>query len=154
MNENRMPEGIAVPVAESRHGAVTITPKGPHERKRVLLADAQQALDRLGVEKEAVMGLVRGAAEQATRQKEAALLRLQQLQELAEGYLDLLAEIEEQIAGQRVVVGDTTRAAAVAEEKRRQSTRPFRQREISLERTVESLAKRLQRAGFKPVTAE
>ena len=142
-------ESTKAVVFERRYGAAITSTGGPHARKRMLLEDAGRALDVLHAEREVAVAESRAAAEQTRTIAENAASRLCDLQDLAEGYLEMLEQVERQIGDQRACVRDSARVADLARKHYEGVSKPFRRKEIPLARTVESLIKRLQRQGIR-----
>ena len=139
---------------EQRHGAVVTQSEDRHARKRRALEDAQVALDRIQEEKAGRIAELQGLATLAAERSVAEAARLAALTDLRESYLDLAsqyqqlaANVAEQIDHQRLVAtsarAEAERATAIAVK----ANKPFRKREVPLERRIDSLTKRLKCAA-------
>ena len=136
------------------HGAVVHNPTDRHARKRAVLADAESALRGIHEAKDGAVVEAQAAAARAdeclsAEVARAARLRLQEAQfvDLAAGYLQLAEEAAMATAAQDAAVAaaraNLDRLAALAHA----ANKPFRKLEVPLERTIESLRKRLARGG-------
>lgn len=135
------------------HGAVVTHPTDRHARKRTELADAEAALRKVQEARNGAAREAEAAAGAALDRVEAARARGQALRDQVDNFARLSAEYQqlaeetaEQVVDQELAIAAAVRDAASAAERARELLKPFRRQEVPLERRIEALRKRLDRA--------